>query len=147
MRSTHLKLLVILPLLGLGACVAMENKQGHIIRKDAVDKFAVGQTTKDEVLSALGTPSTVSDFGPERWYYLSKTTETRAILNPEISDAKALEIEFDETGKIKTLNQYGKNDLKQLEYTEDKTPTEGQKYSIVKQLLGNIGRFNKEPVD
>ena len=145
MRQTYFSILIIA--FALSACVATENKSGQVIRKEALESLKEGESTKDDVLGKLGSPSTVSDFGPERWYYMSKTTKTVAVLSPEVTDLKVVEIEFSDDGKIKHLTKFTKADMKNLSYAQDKTPTAGQEYTLIKQLLGNIGRFNKEPAD
>ncbi len=138
---------LILAMFVLASCAATENRSGQIIRKEALESLKEGESTKDDVLGKLGSPSTVSDFGAEKWYYMSKTTKTIAVLKPEITDLKVVEIEFDADGKVKRLSQFTRDDMKNVNYSQDKTPTAGQEYTLIKQLLGNIGRFNKEPAD
>ncbi len=53
-----------------------------------------------------------------------------------------LEIKFDDGGLVKDMKLYGIEDGKVIEPVARVTPTGGQELTFLKQLIGNIGRFN-----
>ena len=57
-------------------------------------------------------------------------------------DQAVLEIKFDDGGLVKDMKLYGIEDGKEIEPVPRVTPTGGQELTFMKQLLGNIGRFN-----
>jgi outer membrane protein assembly factor BamE (lipoprotein component of BamABCDE complex) len=102
-----------------------------------------GASTKDDVRAALGTPSTKSDFGPETWYYVSLTKMSEAFFAPEITHQKVTAIQFSDAGVVQKITHYGLDQSKNLQIVDDVTPTEGHKLSVIEQIVGNLGRFNK----
>lgn len=137
---------VLLPLAGLvllSACgVATVDNRGYIETTNADERIKVGESTREDVKGALGSPSTTSDFPPETWYYISRERETLAFLSPELINQQVLQIEFDENGKVSKFTRVGKDAAREVEYVERTTPTEGRSVGVVEQLLGNLGKFN-----
>ena len=63
-------------------------------------------------------------------------------------DQQVLAIKFDDGGLVKDMKLYGVEDGKVIDPVPRVTPTGGQELTFMKQLLGNIGKFNaadKEP--
>lgn len=118
----------------------MENR-GYIATKPIEAEIAVGQS-KEDVRRILGSPSTVSGYPPETWYYISRERETVAFLAPELTGQKVARIEFDGAGNVSKFEQFGKDAARDMDYVDRKTPTEGRSLGIAEQLLGNLGRFN-----
>lgn len=101
-----------------------------------------GQSTEFDVTQQLGTPATKSQFGERTWYYFSSRNEAVAFLKPDVAEQEVLQITFD-NGVVKDVKFYDKSQAKDVAISSRKTPTAGQSYGFVEQLLGNIGRFNK----
>ena len=91
----------------------------------------------------LGSPSISSDFGENTWIYVSGRTKTLAFLKEEILDRKIVYISFIETGVVDSIGTLSEKDGKQIELVSRKTPTAGQRITLIQQLIGNIGRFNQ----
>lgn len=130
-------------MLSLSACgIATVDNRGYMPTQDAAERVQIGQSTREDVRGALGSPSTVSDFPPETWYYISREKETVAFLKPELTKQDVLQIEFDEFGKVSKFVRYGKDVTQDVKLVERTTPTEGRSVGLVEQLLGNLGKFN-----
>ena len=54
---------------------------------------------------------------------------------------KVIVIMFDQKGVARELKSYGIEDARRIQMVERKTPTAGRELTILKQLFGNIGRF------
>ena len=115
---------------------------GYLEATPMDESIKVGETTKAEVLKVYGSPSTVSAFPPETWYYISRYRETVAFLEPELKKQKVARIEFDAAGVVSKYELKSEKDAKDVEFVERTTPTEGRKLGMMEQLLGNIGKFN-----
>ncbi len=107
------------------------------------DSIKVGASTRDDVLAALGTPSTQSDFGEESWFYIRNTHESVAFLKPAITAQKVTSITFDSGGTVKQIQNYDQSQSQDVDIVSRVTPTEGHKLGILEQVVGNLGRFNK----
>jgi outer membrane protein assembly factor BamE (lipoprotein component of BamABCDE complex) len=135
--------ITLLLLAALAACSPKVDNHGYMQQGDIKDKIIVGQTTKDEVMAALGSPSARSTFGEESWYYISSSQETVAFFKPQIADQTVMRVEFDAAGVVSKLDSYTKDSGKDFDIAKGETPTEGHSMNIMEQFLGNIGRFNK----
>lgn len=122
------------------SCTSTINNHGYIEKPEEEAKITPG-TSKIEVIQLLGTPSTVSNFGPERWYYISKKTESIAFFDPKLLDQKVFYIEFN-GDSVAGTGKLNKAAAKELNYASEKTATEGTKLNVMEQLIGNLGRFN-----
>ncbi len=129
----------------IAACAPIVDSRGNLPESDDLDRIKVGASTKDEVATVLGSPSSVATFDPNTWYYISKRTETVAFFRPEMLDQKVLTVRFDEAGLVKEIVQIDKDAAKEVETVDRTTPTSGQTFSIFQQLFGNLGRFGDAP--
>ena len=125
----------------LTACEARVDVRGHLPDPDLLQDLEVGHITKNEVADLLGTPSSISPFASDTWYYISERTKTVAFFEPEIKERKVLVIKFDGKGVARDVKTYGLEDARKIELVERTTPTAGKELTILKQLFGNIGRF------
>lgn len=126
------------------ACVRTTESRGYTLEQADFDTIKVSQSHKDDVLNALGSPSSRSLFGKETWYYMAAKTESIAFLKPRTKEQHVIAVTFDEADKVSAINNYDLKDAKRIEFAKDATETEGNKTGIVKQLLGNVGRFNPD---
>lgn len=129
----------------LTGCATYDNR-GHFVEPEQLAKIQVGLTTKEQVAELLGTPSSVSTFGNNTWLYMSETTQKRAFLSPRILKSNTTRIEFNDQGKVKELDSLTEQDYQVISHVNRATPTSGYSDSILKQIFGNVGRFNgKDP--
>lgn len=122
------------------ACSPMVDNRGHTKQSLDLSQVITGQSTKDDVVALLGSPSAMSDFGDPSWYYISAQKETVGIFEPEIKKQDVTEIVFDEAGVVKGINKYNKEKGKPIEIVEKETPAAGHSMTFMEQLLGNLGR-------
>lgn len=136
-------LFCLLPL--IGGCETI-NVRGHEVDSDQLQKIKIGQTTKKQVTELLGTPSAVSTFGNNTWFYISDITSTRAFFNPTVLKSNVVRIQYDEKGYVCGLDTLTETDKAKITHVYRTTPTAGHKFGVVEQIFGNIGRFNgKDP--
>ena len=95
-------------------------------------------TTRDEVLSGLGSPSVQSSFGTETWYYVASRKEATAFLKPEVTEQQVTRIEFDAAGVVSKIENFDESNSQDLNYAKRVTPTEGHQLGFFEQIMGNI---------
>lgn len=122
--------------------VAQVQNRGYVETRSMEDGIQVGKSSRQDVRRLLGSPSTVSAYPPETWYYISRERETVGFLSPELVKQDVARIEFDEDGRVSAFERFGTDKAQELDYVERKTPTEGRSLGFFEQLLGNLGRFN-----
>ena len=132
----------------LAACTAAVDHRGNLPDPLVLQKIQPGATSRDEVATMLGSPSSIAVFGEETWYYISTETERLAFYEPEVLDQQVVAIAFDSAGVVESVRQYGPEDAREIELVDRKTRTGGKKLTFIQQLFGNIGRFaNREPIE
>lgn len=124
-------------------CSPTIDTRGNLPDPDNVLKIQPGIDTKNEVAQLLGSPSTTGTFNNDKWYYISTRTRSVAFLEPDIEDQQVLVVSFDKTGVVNDMKIIGLEDAKQITPSDRKTPTLGREITIMQQLLGNLGRFNR----
>lgn len=144
MRASRLTPLLAMAVL-IAACNPIIDTRGNLPHSEDVEKIKVGASTRDEVASVLGTPSSVATFDPNTWYYISKRTETVAFFRPDVLDQKVLTVRFDEAGLVREISQTDKEAGEEIVPVDRTTPTAGQSFSFFQQMFGNLGRFGDEP--
>ena len=129
--------------LALSACVSRLDTRGNLLDPELVVEITPGEQTRDEVAAILGSPSSITTFGSDTWYYISQRTETFAFLAPKVTERKILVVKFDKDGKVAKVNTVGLEAGQVINPIQRKTMTHGNKMTVIEQLVGNLGRFKK----
>jgi outer membrane protein assembly factor BamE (lipoprotein component of BamABCDE complex) len=140
-NSNLLRISVMVFLIMLQSCSNKTIITGNLPDPDLIANIEVGQVSKNEVLELLGSPSTKATFNDNDWYYVSETISTRAFFHPEVINRKVLIIQFDKREIVKRIKQLSLKDGVKIEMVDRITPTAGKEMTILKQIFGNVGRF------
>jgi outer membrane protein assembly factor BamE (lipoprotein component of BamABCDE complex) len=126
----------------ISACSSRIDQRGNLPDADVLANVEVGHINKQGVADILGTPSSVGLFDGETWYYISERTETTAFFTPVVLERKVIVIKFDEKGIVSAMNTLTLDDARQIEMVDRRTPTAGTEFGLMRQLFGNLGRFD-----
>lgn len=131
--------IALLTCLGLSGCIGETLNRGYVPPDTALQQVQVG-APREQVLIALGTPSTTADFGGEVFYYISQVTNRPvAFLNSRVIDQKVLAVYFDQNNQVERIANYGLEDGQVVDLVSRTTPTSGKDFSFIMQLLGATG--------
>ena len=123
------------------ACAPVVGNHGFQVVDVNPKDVVVGTDTKSTVLAQLGSPSAVSTFEDNIWYYISQTTERYTYNRPQVSQRSVTAITFSETDdKVTEVRNLGLDDGQQIAMNSRETPTRGRELTVIEQLLGNVGR-------
>ncbi len=142
--SVAVTALFALSALAVTACEGDQRTRGNLLTEERMAEISTGESLQSDVIAAVGTPSAVSTFEGNTWYYIGERQEQRAFLDPVILERNVLVVNFDEDGLVRSTELYTVEDGRFIQPVGRTTPTEGRKLTILQQLLGNIGRFNPE---
>ena len=126
------------------ACTPTQNVRGYFIDDELIAEIKRGVDDKGSILNVLGSPSNVSTFGTDTWYYISRKTESLAFFEKTVLDQRVVVIKFDDSGVVSEVQRYEADDARAVAFNERITPTHGKQLSFVQQLFGNLGRFSKQ---
>ena len=128
---------------GLAACSPMIHTDGQVPDPVKIASIEPGVYTRDQVAELLGTPSTVSTFDGNVWYYITKRTSTTAFLEPEVLEQRVVVISFDESGLVRNVSQRGLESANEVLPVARATPTKGKTLTVWDQMIGNLNRGYK----
>lgn len=120
--------------------------QGYVIDQQQIDLVPVG-SSREQVILALGSPSTTATFDNEVFYYISQTRKRPvAFMNPRLVDQRVLAVYFGEDGRVGNIANYGLKDGKVFDFISRTTPTGGKDQNFIGQLIaGASGRPQSLP--
>jgi outer membrane protein assembly factor BamE (lipoprotein component of BamABCDE complex) len=119
----------------LGGCTGEVITHGYVLDDKALGEVQPGQSV-EKVLSALGTPSTVSTVGNKTFYYISQLAVRRVqFLQPRIADQRVLAVYFDKNFKVERVANYGLQDGQVFDFISRTTPSSGSERTLVAQLF------------
>ncbi len=127
-----------------GGCAKDVYLRGNQPLPEALAQLSPGEQTRQDVRALLGTPATTSVFGNEIWYYISAHTTQYAFYPIHELDRSVLALDFDERGILSSLRELTLEDGQSVAIAQRATPTKGREYSLLEQLIGNIGRFGTQ---
>jgi outer membrane protein assembly factor BamE (lipoprotein component of BamABCDE complex) len=129
----------------LGGCIGYDGDfdRGYQIDEKTYSQVKIGSSTKQEVLTLMGTPSTTSTVGGDAWYYIGqKMHRALAFLPAKMEDQNVLAVYFEpKSGKVQRIANYGMKDGQVFDFVSRTTPTGGQEPNFLRNMFNNLFRF------
>jgi outer membrane protein assembly factor BamE (lipoprotein component of BamABCDE complex) len=126
--------------IAIGGCTPIIANRGNMLDEERIAQVKTGTSSKNDVFEALGSPSVVSTFDDNTWYYVGQRTQREAFFKPVVLDRKIIAVQFDDTDHVKAVERIGLDQAVDVEPLSDKTPAVGREITFLEQLIGNIGR-------
>lgn len=127
-------------IISLTGCVKNYYTSGHLFEKQELAKLHQAKT-KEDVEEILGSPSSVSSFGIETWFYITSKKEQVAFFKSKIIEQNIVEISFNKDNSINTVMYYNENNAKEIKLIEEFTVSKGTDTSTMQKFFYNVGRF------
>jgi outer membrane protein assembly factor BamE (lipoprotein component of BamABCDE complex) len=127
---------------GLAACSPQYANHGYIPPSEDLDQIVVGVDTRASVEETIGTPSTAGVVNDSGFYYVRSRKRTIGALAPKIIERQVLAISFDSAGVVSNIENFGLERGQVVPLTRRVTTSGVGDKGFLRQLLGNIGRFN-----
>jgi outer membrane protein assembly factor BamE (lipoprotein component of BamABCDE complex) len=123
----------------LGGGIAKTTEHGYVVSEMALQQVPVG-SSQDQVLIALGTPSTTGNADGEVYYYISQTRRRPVqFMDAKVVDQRILAVYFDNSGKVRQIAHYGLQDGRVFDFVSRTTPTGGKDLNFIQQMLSGAG--------
>lgn len=138
--------------LGLAACssagtnnllsgVSQTTQHGYVVPPMALQQIPPG-SSKEQVLIALGSPSTTANYGNDVFYYISQTRERPVAFMPEkVVNQRIVAVYFNSKDQVDHVADYGLKDGKVFDFVSRTTPTGGADQSFLQQVLSGVIGF------
>lgn len=128
--------------MALAACATSVEQRGNLPPADEIAQIHPGKTTKDQVVKILGSPSSVSVFTDNNWYYISAKTKQYTFFDPKVLDQEVYVVDFNSDGVVQAVEHKTLADGKPVQPVARATPAPGRELSFIEQIIGNLGKFN-----
>ena len=120
-------------------------QHGYVVSPTALEQVPVG-SSRDQVLIALGSPSTTGNYGNEVYYYISQTRYRAAAFMPDkVVDQRVVAVYFDGESNVERVANYGLQDGKVFDFISRTTPTGGADQNFLQQVLSGVIGFGGSP--
>ena len=128
--------------LALSACTPSVVTHGNMLSQSKLKQVTPGSTRVD-VQSYWGPPTTVAPFDNNTWYYIGETDSQEGIFAPEVDKRQMVKVTFDATDHVTDVAIIDNKLAKNIDPVGRITPTAGKQYTAAQQFIGDLGKFNK----
>lgn len=145
MRATRNLVLALATAALLAGCTPTVEQHGQRLDPELLAAIRPGVSSKEEVARLLGSPSAAGTFDDRTWYYVTQRVEKQSFFQNRLAEQRVIAIRFDDRGIVQAIDERGLEEARAIRPAPGRTPTRGSELTLVQQLLGNIGRFNRAP--
>lgn len=140
-RTTFHALVLGSVLFALG-CTPQFRNHGYIPPQEDLDLITVGTDTRESVAEKVGVPASSGVLNDGGYYYVRARKRSIGPLAPQEIERQVLAISFSSNGVVQNIERFGleRGQVVPLERRVTSSPVSDN--SFIRQLLGNIGRFN-----
>lgn len=145
LRLPRPALAALLALLLLPACSVVEAQKtvrGNRVDADQLKELVVGTSTRNDVQSLLGSPTTKGAFDDNTWIYIGEVTQPRIGRVPGVVSQDVVALNFDSNGVLRGIRHLDKKNSVPVAMVGRTTPSPGSEATFLQQLLGNVGKFS-----
>jgi outer membrane protein assembly factor BamE (lipoprotein component of BamABCDE complex) len=116
--------------------------RGNMVDPALLSQLVPGTSTRTDVTSLIGSPTTRATFDDNTWIYIGEVT--KPVIGGVLMEKnqKVVVLTFAPSGVLKTITEKTMADAKPVTVVNRATPSPGNDTSLIQQLLGNVGRFS-----
>ena len=131
----------------LTACGVQYRNHGYVPNDDELAEIVIGVDTRETVEETLGRGVFYDVLDQSGIYYLRSRVRTRGIFEPEVVERKLVAVAFDDNDEVvSNIEIYDLSDGREVTLTRRVTESSVSNSGFLRQLLGNLGRFDPESV-
>ena len=140
-----LVLLIITSFIIAYSCSPINNQHGYMLEDSAMSTNAISQfnlenTTENEILQKLGSPSIIIDDINNIWIYLVSIKKENIFEDDDLMYQSIMRYEFDVEGKLISKEFFNKEDFTEIAFTKDKTKIISDNFGLADQIYETFTR-------
>lgn len=135
--------LVLAGILLLPACTPIVATHGNLLSESKIKQVTPNVSTRADVVSYWGPPTTISAFDNNTWYYIGETNSHSGVFAPKVKKRQMIKVTFDADDKVTGVAILDNKLAKNVDFVDRKTPTAGKEFTAAQQFIGDLGKFNK----
>ncbi|NBD28772.1 MAG: outer membrane protein assembly factor BamE [Alphaproteobacteria bacterium] len=141
MKHSFFALVAVLTV-ALSACSPVQRFHGYAPDDTQLAEIEVGQDSRETVVEKVGRPGVAGVMEGGAWYYVQSDWVERGWRAPVETRREVVAISFDNRDRVSNIERFGLQDGQVVALSRRVTTTGPSGQSILRQLLGSIGRFS-----
>lgn len=123
-------------------CSPTFRNHGYVPSPQELEEIVVGADTRETVAEKVGVPTAGGVLNNSGYYYVRMRTRTIGPLATREIERQVVAIRFSSNGRVENIERFGleKGVVVPLQRRVTSSPVSDK--SFIRQLLGNLGRFN-----
>ena len=126
----------------LANCSNKTTYSGKIINQDTLQD--INFENKNNLISRLGYPSYIDPI-ENNFFYYTEVSDKKSILKKEIKYSYVFVFKIDEYDQIVESKVFNTKDIKNIEFSNDKTSNEIVKRGLLEKIFGGVGTQQELP--
>ena len=129
-------------LAAIAACSPVYRNHGYVPRDEDLALVSVGVDTRDSVGNKVGRPSSSGVLSGAAWYYVGSRWKHVGLRAPQEIERQVVAVSFDDNDRVENVERFGLEKGQVVALSRRVTDSNITGVGFIRQLLGNIGRFN-----
>ena len=126
----------------LAGCSASYRNHGYVPSEEQLAEVVPGVDNRDSVAETIGAPTSSGVLNDGGYYYVASRVRHYGARKPKVVSRELVAINFDQSGTVSGIERYGLEDGKTIPLERRVTSSSIENKTFLRQLLGNLGRFN-----
>ena len=142
-------LLVLLIFITNCSTTKVTNKHGSVYLKKKFDQINVNKTNKNDIISFLGPPSTISTFDNNLWIYIERKKTNQSLFklgNKKIEENNVLVVQLNNKGLVENKLFYNLDDMNKINFEKKITEQGYTKNTYLYSFLTSLREKINSPV-
>jgi outer membrane protein assembly factor BamE (lipoprotein component of BamABCDE complex) len=136
-------LILIITLVLCSSCIKTIRISGHLFEEEEIKSLKL-INNKYDLEALLGSPTSVSSFGQETWYYITSKKESVAFFADKVIEQNIIAVSFSNNGDITSIARYNEKDYNKAELVTEYSLIKGNDSTVTQDLFKNFGRFRNK---
>ncbi len=132
----------VLAVVAVTACTPMTRFHGFAPDARELAQLAVGQTTRDEVVTLFGAPTSDGGMRDDTLYYVASQFDRIGPFAPQEVDRTVIALRFDSADRLRNVSRYTLEDGRVVTLDRRVTDDGIEDLGVLEQLLGSFGRLD-----
>ena len=136
------KLFIIIFLFTLNCSTNKVSKNhGYRYLDNNYEKLTINKTNKNDVISIIGPPSSMSNFDENKWIYIERRQTNQSIIKlgiKKIEKNNVLIVEFNKMGILKNKKILDLNDMNKINYVKKTTKKEFEQDNYIYNVFSSL---------
>ena len=105
------------------------------------EQIKVNKTNKNDIIKIIGTPSTISDFDKNKWFYIERNKTNQSLFKlgaQKINKNNILIVELNNAGILKNKKLLNLNDMNDLKYLKTETNKDFKNKDVIYGVFSSL---------